>query len=52
MYKKRIKSVYKAGICKTQADWGTIMKLLVELGGCGDLDYAPAANIINAACGG
>lgn len=49
--KKRIKVVYKAQICKKQADWGTIMKILVELEKCADTNYSAAAKIINSACG-
>lgn len=48
---RRIKAVYKARICKRQADWAAVYKLLVEEGVYTMIEYAPGATRINNACG-
>ncbi len=48
---RRIKAVYKKDICKHQADWGAVMRLLIEKDECSDTDYAAVALRINKACG-
>lgn len=48
---KRIKAVFKAKICTSYADWGAIMRLLVELGEYTDVNYTAVAKRINTVCG-
>lgn len=48
---KRIKAVFKSKICKHYADWGVIMRLLVELEEYTDSNYTAVANRINKVCG-
>lgn len=48
---KRIKAVFKSKLCSHYADWGVIMRLLVELGEYTDVNYTAVANRINTACG-
>lgn len=48
---KRIKAVSKKGVCKYKADWGVIMRLLVELDEYSNTDYLAVAERINKACG-
>ncbi len=48
---KRIKAVFKAKICTSYADWGVIMRLLVELDEYADVNYTAVANRINTVCG-
>lgn len=48
---QRIKAVHKAKICRSAADYGVIMRLLIELHECQKTDYTAVANRINKACG-
>lgn len=48
---KRIKAVFKSKIYKNYADWGVIMRLLVELGEYTASNYTAVAKRINTACG-
>lgn len=48
---KRIKAVFKAKICTCYADWGVIMRLLVELDEYTNTDYTAVATRINSVCG-
>lgn len=48
---KRIKAVHKAKICEKLADWGAVMRLLVELEEYTASDYAAVACRINNVCG-
>ncbi|MBO4518644.1 MAG: hypothetical protein J5704_01240 [Paludibacteraceae bacterium] len=48
---KRIKAVFKAKVCKKQADWAAVFKLLMEEGVHTKSEYAAGAARINAACG-
>ena len=48
---RRIKAVYKAKVCKKNADWAAVYKLLIEEGVYTMIEYAPGATRINNACG-
>lgn len=48
---RRIKAVLKAKVCKHQADWAVIFKILAEEGFYASTDYTAAAVRINRACG-
>lgn len=48
---KRIKAVFKSKICTSYADWGAIMRLLVEMDEYTEVNYTAVANRINKVCG-
>ncbi|MDY6380518.1 MAG: hypothetical protein SPK90_07005 [Bacteroidales bacterium] len=48
---QRVKTIYDSCLCRNQADWGIVFKLLVELKKIGATAYEECANLINTTCG-
>lgn len=48
---QRIKAVYDSNLCRIQADWGIVFRLLVELKKFGPTEYDDCADLINSVCG-